>query len=85
MGDAVALLLAEQELAREVGALGEVGEHVAQQQAARWTLRPDSSRSSRSSSSVRRGDSEPSRATLARSLGPDAQRSQVFHRRFTDG
>src|SRR2546422_81517 len=33
VGDPIALLLAEEQVAGELGALGEVGEHVAQQQA----------------------------------------------------
>ena len=48
VGDAVALVLAVDELAGQVAALGVVGEQVAQQPGGRArTLRPDSSSSSR--------------------------------------
>ena len=51
VGDAVALLLAEQDLARQRGLLGIVREQVAQQQRTRWTLRADSSNRPSSSGS----------------------------------
>ena len=45
-------------VARQLGALGVLGEHVAQQQRSRAaTLRPDSSKSSRSAASWRRARS----------------------------
>ena len=60
VGDAVALVLAEDEVAREVGALGVVGEQVAQQQRGALDVAPALLESTSTSWSGRRGAAEPS-------------------------
>ena len=86
VGDAVALVLAEDELAREVGALGVVDEQVAQQERGPLDVAP-ALLEELEHLVVGAGAAYEShrKSTLARVPRPDRERSRVFHRGFTAG
>ncbi len=85
MGDAVALVLAEQEVAREVGALGIIREQIAQQQGGALDVASALLEQLEDLVVLAGPVQQGHRITLVGTSSASPPPSPVFHRRFTGG